>query len=130
MSLKLFTCHGGHIILPSSALVSRQDGGNLWVMPPRDVWERSELTPVELMLWSFLVTATGKAMLDVLPQLQGGCINYFDAGNWGLHDHAEPQGPKTAQAYRESAHAPIGEESHGDRPLLAMGRSPEVSRFY
>jgi hypothetical protein len=38
------------------------------------------------MLWSFLVTAAGKAMLDVLPQLQGGCINYFDAGNWQLHD--------------------------------------------
>ena len=70
MSLKLFTCQGGHIILPSSVLVSRQDGGNLWVIPPRQVWESSELTPVELMLWSFLVTATGKAMLDVLPQLQ------------------------------------------------------------
>jgi hypothetical protein len=34
MSLKLFTCQGGHIILPSSVLVSRQDGGNLWVIPP------------------------------------------------------------------------------------------------
>jgi hypothetical protein len=37
MSLKLFTCQGGHIILPSSVLVSRQDGGNLWIIPPRDI---------------------------------------------------------------------------------------------
>jgi hypothetical protein len=98
MSLKVFACHGGNIILPSSVLVSREDGGNLWVIPPREIWERSELTPVELMLWSFLVTATGKAMLDVLPQLEGGCINYFDAGNWALHDQAQPKGPKTAKA--------------------------------
>ena len=111
-------------------LVSRQDGGNLWVIPPREVWERSELTPVELMLWSFFVTATGKAMLEVLPQLQGGCINYFDAGNWGLHDHAEPQGPKTAKAYRKVHMHLFGKKSHGGRPRLAMGRGPEISRLY
>ena len=29
MSRKLFTCHGGHIILPSSVLVSRQMEGIL-----------------------------------------------------------------------------------------------------
>ncbi len=103
MALKLFTCHGGHIVLPDRTLVlvSRQDGGNLVVIPPREVWERSELTPLELMLWSFLVAATGKAMIDVLPQLEGGCINYWEAGNWALNDEAEPKGLKTAGEYRK-----------------------------
>jgi hypothetical protein len=50
MSRALFACHRGSIILPSLVMVSRQDGGNLWVIPPREVWERSELTPLELML--------------------------------------------------------------------------------
>ena len=39
MSRKLFACHGGNINLFSSVLVSREDGGNLWVIPPREVWE-------------------------------------------------------------------------------------------
>ena len=46
MSLKLFTCQGGRIILPSSVLVSRQDGGNLW--NPRGKSGEKRLTPVEL----------------------------------------------------------------------------------
>jgi hypothetical protein len=129
MSLKLFTCQGGHLILPSSVLVSRQDGGNLWVIPPREVWERSELTPVELMLWSFLVTATGKAMLDVLPQLQGGCINYFDAGNWGLHDQAEPKGPKTAKAYRKVHMHLLGRSCTATDPSWRWGEAPKFPDF-
>src|SRR3954470_19474012 len=99
VGLKLYTCQGGHISLPDRALVlvSREDGGNLIVTPPRDVWERSVLTPVELMRWSFLVAAAGKAMLDRLPQLEGGCINYWEAGNWALNERAEPVGPKTGK---------------------------------
>src|SRR5258707_6571612 len=75
----LFSCRGGHLALPErgAALVSREDGGNLLVNPPRDVWERGQLTPAELMHWSFLVAAAGQAMLTVLPQLDGGCINYL-----------------------------------------------------
>lgn len=42
------------------------------------------------MRWSFLVAATGRAMINALPQLEGGCVNYFDAGNWALHDAAPP----------------------------------------
>ena len=93
MGLKLFTCQGGDILLPDKnlVLVSRQDGGNLVVTPSRDVWERSELNAVELMLWSYLVAATGRAMLNVLPQLEGGCINYWEAGNWALNEAADRQ---------------------------------------
>jgi hypothetical protein len=129
MSRALFACHGGSIILPSLVMVSRQDGGNLWVIPPREVWERSELTPLELMLWSFVVTATGKAMLEVLPQLQGGCINYFDAGNWGLHDHAEPQGPKTAPAYRKVHMHLLGRSRTAADPAWRWGEAPKFPDF-
>jgi hypothetical protein len=84
--LRLYSCDGGDIVLPGRdlVLVSRMDGGHLIVNPPRAVWERSELTRRELMQWSALVAATGRAMLDVLPQLEGGCINYWEAGNWSL----------------------------------------------
>lgn len=78
MAKKLFSCESGQIILPDIGvtLIDRTDGGNLVVNPPKDVWERSELTADELKLWSYLVAATGQSMLEVLPQLEGGCINY------------------------------------------------------
>ena len=100
--MKILTCSGGSVVVPDErlVLVDREDGGNLIVNPPRDVWERRELTPRELTLWSFLVAATGSAMLDVLPQLDGGCINYWEAGNWALNDDAPPAGPKTAPLHR------------------------------
>ena len=96
MSLTIFSCAGGTVALPDQqlVLVSRADGGNLIVSPTRGVWERSELSPVELTLWSFLVAATGRAMINVLPQLRDGCVNYWDAGNWALNDEAEPRGEK------------------------------------
>ena len=69
MSLVLFACDGGEVVLPDRnlLLLSRSDGGNLLVNPPRPVWERSELTAKELTQWSALVAATGRAMLDVSP---------------------------------------------------------------
>ncbi|MEO8002263.1 MAG: hypothetical protein ABI644_10330 [Arenimonas sp.] len=115
MGLELLRCDGGCIVLPEvgAALIDRVDGGNLIVNPPRDVWERSELSADELMRWSFLVAATGAAMLEVLPQLEGGCINYWEAGNWALNEHAEPKGFKTARKFR-SVH------------LHLLGRSPRA----
>ena len=81
MSLVLFRSNGGALMLPARAslLASREHGGNLVVSPPRPVWERSELTPAELAQFAFLAAAAGRAMLDVLPQLVGGCINIFIA---------------------------------------------------
>jgi hypothetical protein len=74
----IFACAGGELALPEATLVlvDRQDGGNLIVTPPRDVWERSELTGAELTAWSLLVAASGRAMLEALPQLDGGGINF------------------------------------------------------
>ncbi|HJQ35748.1 MAG TPA: hypothetical protein VKB93_01285 [Thermoanaerobaculia bacterium] len=103
----LFKCSGGEVVLPDRrlVLVSREDGGNLIVNPPREVWDRSELTPHELTRWSFLVAATGRAMLTALPQLAGGCLNNWEAGNWALHEDAEPRGPKLpAQSRRVHLH--------------------------
>jgi GNAT superfamily N-acetyltransferase len=96
----LFTCAGGSVVKPQLVLVDRADGGHLIVNPPRVVWERSELSRDELIGWSLLVAATGRAMIDTLPQLDGGCINYWEAGNWALNECAEPRGPKEARRHR------------------------------
>jgi len=131
VSLKLFTCHGGHVVLPDRTLVlvSRQDGGNLIVIPQREVWERSELAPAELTLWSFIVAATGKAMLDVLPQLEGGCVNYWEAGNWALNERAEPEGPKTAREYRKVHLHLLGRSNAARDPSWRWGEAPKFPDF-
>jgi len=128
---KLFSCRGGDIFLPDETLVlvDRLDGGNLIVNPAREVWERSELTPAELTHWSFLVAATGKAMLDVLPQLEGGCINYWEAGNWALNEQAEPAGPKTARAHRKVHLHLLGRSRTATHPSWRWGEAPRFPDF-
>ena len=91
---------GGTVVLPKSVFLDRADGGHLIVRPPTDVWERSELAPAEFIQWCFLVAATARAMIDVLPQLEGGCVNYFEAGNWALNEAVPPKGPKRAPEHR------------------------------
>ena len=131
MSLVLFGCDGGEVVLPDRNLVllSRSDGGNLVVNPPRPVWERSELTAKELTQWSALVAATGRAMLDVLPQLQGGCINYWEAGNWALNEEAEPRGPKTAREHRRMHLHLLGRSPGATHPAWRWGESPVFPRY-
>ena len=89
----IYHCNGGTVVLPDMVLCDRRDGGHLVVNPPRTVSERSELGPLEIANWGLLVAATGRAMLKILPHLQGGCLNYWEAGNWGLNDAAFPIGP-------------------------------------
>ncbi len=131
MSFVLFSCDGGDVVLPDKnlVLVSRRDGGNLLVNPPRSVWERSELTPTELTHWSALVAATGRAMLEVLPQLQGGCINYWEAGNWALNEQAEPRGPKTAREHRKVHLHLLGRSPHATHPSWRWGEAPDFPRY-
>lgn len=140
MSLTLFECPGGQVVLPDLVLVDREDGGHLCVNPPRDVWERGELMPRELTLWSFLVAATGRAMLAVLPQLEGGCINYWEAGNWALNDKPSPRGRRSLGTIGESTctcSAGVaarlilrgdGERRRGSRtsPTAGTGRPPSL----
>ncbi len=127
----LFTCTGGSIVLPDARLplVSRLDGGNLIVNPPRVVWERSELSAAELTRWSFLVAATGTAMLGTLPQLDGGCINYWEAGNWSLNDEAEPRGPKTARERRQVHMHLLGRSRTATAPSHRWGEAPMFPPF-
>lgn len=131
MQIKLFSCVGGDLMLPAreGALVSREDGGNLIVNPPRDVWERGELSPQELRDWSCLVAAAGSAMLAVLPQLDGGCINYWEAGNWALHDAAPPQGPKKARDHRSMHLHLLGRSINAKSPNWRWGESPVFPRY-
>jgi hypothetical protein len=131
VSVVLFSCAGGHLVLPdrASLLVGRENGGNLVVNPPRPVWERSELTPAELTPFAFLVAAAGRAMLDVLPQLEGGCINYWEAGNWALNDAAEPKGRKEARAHRTMHLHLLGRSPASTDPAWAWGESPRFPMF-
>jgi hypothetical protein len=127
----LFACQGGRILLPdaSMVLISRESGGNLVVVPPRDVWERSELTATELTAWSFLVAAAGRAMLDVLPQLEGGCINYWEAGNWALNEQAEPQGPKRAEQHRSVHLHLLGRSRTSTNRSARWGEAPRFPDY-
>jgi hypothetical protein len=127
--MKLFECRGGSIVLPELPLVDRNDGGNLIVNPPREVWERSELTAEELTHWSFLVAATGRAMLDALPQLAGGCINYWEAGNWALNDASEPPGPKTAPDHRRVHMHLLGRSPNAGHPDWRWGEAPRFPEY-
>jgi hypothetical protein len=131
MSRILFRCDGGHLLLPdpTGVLATRLDGGNLIVNPPRPVWERGELTPHELTQWAFLVAAAGSAMLDVLPQLDGGCINYWEAGNWALNDAADPAGPKRAPDHRRMHLHLLGRSRTATQPSWRWGESPRFPDF-
>jgi hypothetical protein len=131
MSITLFSCDGGEVLLPDRVLVlvSRTDGGNLIVKPPRDVWERGELTFQELTMWAALVAATGRAMLEVLPQLRGGCINYWEAGNWALHVDAEPQGPKSPAEHRKVHLHVLGRSRTATDPSWRWGEAPKFPNF-
>src|SRR5437868_12898668 len=131
MALMLFRCEGGTLMLPARAslLVSRENGGNLVVNPPRPVWERGELVPSELTHFSFLVAAAGRAMIDVLPQLAGGCVNYWEAGNWALNDEAEPKRRKDARSHRRMHLHLLGRSPASSDPAWAWGESPIFPRF-
>jgi hypothetical protein len=131
MSIVLFRCSGGELVLPNRTLVlvDRHDGGNLIVNPPREVWERSELTPDELTQWSFLVAAVGAAMIVALPQLEGGCVNYWEAGNWALNDQAEPVGPKYGPQHRRVHLHLLGRSRTADSPSLKWGEAPKFPDY-
>jgi hypothetical protein len=131
MSRTLFRCEGGEVVLPDAAavLATRLDGGNLLVNPPRPVWERGELAADELTQWAFLVAAGGAAMLDALPQLDGGCINYWEAGNWALNDAADPVGPKRAREFRRMHLHLLGRSRTATHPSWRWGESPRFPEF-
>lgn len=132
MSIVLFQCSGGEIVLPDRrlTLVSREDGGHLIVNPPRPVWERSELSPDELTRWGFLVAAAGRSMLAVVPQLANGCVNYWEAGNWAVHDEAEPRGPKSPAAHRQVHLHLLGRSRDASDPAWRWGESPKWPDFH
>lgn len=120
---------GGTIVRPTKVLCDRADGGHLIVNPPRTVWERSVLTPDELVAWSLLVAATGQAMLEVLPVLKGGCLNYWEAGNWALHDLAPPVGPKRPEEHRQVHLHIFGRSPRATHPDWRWGESPRFPDY-
>jgi hypothetical protein len=129
MARTVFSARGGLVTLPDLVLNDRLDGGHLVVSPPRDVWERSELTFDELVPWCALTAATGWAMLTVLPQLADGCINHWEAGNWSVHDAAEPIGPKSARDHRRVHAHVIGRSRTARSAAWQWVEAPQFPRF-
>lgn len=131
MSIKLLQTPGGVLLLPdrTSVLLDRADGGNLVVLPPRPVWERSELDREELAQFGYLVAACGRAMLEVLPQLAGGIINYWEAGNWALNDDAAPAGRKRGDRFKSVHLHLLGRSPGSTNPNCRWGESPTFPRF-
>jgi hypothetical protein len=84
---------------------------------------------LELARWSFLVAATGKAMLEVLRQLDGGCVNYWEAGNWALNDQAEPVGPKNVREHRRVHLHLLGRSRSAEHPSWRWGEAPRFPSF-
>ncbi len=127
----LFRGPGGTVALPDpqTIMIDRRDGGQLVVHPPRRVWDRTALAAAELTQWSMLVAATAGAMLDTLPQLEGGCVNYWDAGNWALNAAAPPAGAKSGLAHRVLHLHVIGRSPRAADPSWAWGESPVYPRF-
>ena len=120
---------GGSVVLPGMVFLDRLDGGHLIVNPPRDVWEQSELSAIDLAHWCFLVGAIGRAMIDVLPQLEGGCVNYFEAGNWALNVAAPPKGPKAAREYRRVHMHVFGRSPGAKHPSWRWGEAPRLPDY-
>lgn len=131
MTLVIFGSDAGEVVLPAegSTLNDRADGGHLIVNPARSVWDRSALNQNELTSWSFLVAAAGRAMLETLPQLEGGCINYWDAGNWALNDLAAPAGPKNPRQHRALHLHLFGRSPRSQSASWQWGESPFFPRF-
>ena len=129
MAYTLFSSSGGIVHVPDLVLNDRRDGGHLVVDPPREVWERCELRFDELAAWSALIAATGWAMLRALPQLDDGCINYWEAGNWSVHDAAEPVGPKSAREYRRVHAHVLGRSRTAPSEAWQWGEAPRFPRF-
>ena len=127
--MNLVRCEGGVLELPTLVLNDREDGGHLVVQPPRPVWDRTALSHGELAAFSCLVAAAAKAMLDVLPQLEGGCINYWDAGNWALNVNASPVGPKRGEDARLLHLHLFGRSRHAENPDWQWGEGPRFPRF-
>ena len=123
---------GGDLCLPDpkTIMIDRADGGQLVVNPPRRVWERTALTPAgAAVAWNLLVAAAGRAMLECLPQLEGGCLNYWDAGNWALNAAAEPAGEKRGPDHRVLHQHVIGRSRRSADPDWRWGESPFFPAF-
>ena len=131
MSHVLIRSAGGSVALPDprTIMIDRLNGGQLVVFPARRVWDRTALDAAELTQWNFLVAATAIAMLDTLPQLRDGCINYWDAGNWALHPQAPPIGAKSAPAHRFLHQHLIGRSPQSSDPCWTWGESPLFPHF-
>ena len=106
MPRTLLSLAGGTVTLPDLVLNDRRDGGHLVVTP-----------------------ASGWAMLTVLPQLDNACINYWEAGNWSLHDAAEPAGVKSAREYRRVHTHVFGRSRTAPSDAWQWGEAPQFPRF-
>ena len=131
MSRLLLRTTGGTVTLPdpTTIMIDRANGGQLVVHPPRRVWDRTALDAAEHAAWNALVSATARAMLEVLPQLDGGCLNYWDAGNWALNEAAAPAGAKRGREHRVLHLHLVGRSPHSADASWQWGEAPYFPPF-
>jgi diadenosine tetraphosphate (Ap4A) HIT family hydrolase len=124
--MNLFEAPIGRVALPNAGEVmnDRASGGHLVVYPARVVWDRTAFTRDELGDWSWLIACAARAMLEALPQLRGGCINYWDAGNFAMNDAAPPAGFKDAPAHRRLHQHLLGRSPQGTDADWPWGDAP------
>ena len=68
-------------------------------------------------------------MLEVLPQLAGGCVNYWEAGNWALNPEAEPKGLKTGRVHRRVHMHLLGRSPNARSLAWKWGEAPRWPAF-
>lgn len=96
----LYKGAGGTVVLPKMVFLDRTDGGHLIINPPK---------------------------IDVLPQLAGGCVNYFEAGNWALNDTAPPKGKKKRALDHRRVHMHVfGRSPNAKHPSWRWGEAPRL----
>ena len=132
MSLTLLRGDGGALVLPDRVNAAcqpgagRQSGGQSAAIGlGTQRAQRGRADPVRIPRRA----PPGRAMIDVLPQLAGGCINYWEAGNWALNDEAEPRGRKEARSYRQMHLHLLGRSPASTDPAWKWGESPRFPAF-
>jgi hypothetical protein len=124
--MTLFETNAGRVALPNPGEVmnDRASGGHVIVFPARVVWDRTAFSREELGDWSWLIACVARAMLETLPQLRGGCINYWDAGNFAMNHDAPPAGFKDGPSHRRLHQHLLGRSPESRDPDWRWGDAP------
>jgi diadenosine tetraphosphate (Ap4A) HIT family hydrolase len=87
----IFETDNFKVIAADPALVTREEGGHIVILPKFSIPDRTQLTPAQASEYMKLSMVVGEALKNVLAK-QGidiGIVNYQDMGNWRI---GKPEG--------------------------------------